>query len=259
MRLVALITGASAGIGKELAGLFAADHDLILVARREAELNALADELRKQPGRTVHVIPADLGDPAAPQRLFDEVTAKGLTVDVLVNNAGFGTLGPFHDTDLAKSLTMIQVNVTALVHLTGLFLPGMRQRGRGRILNVASTAAFQPGPFMAIYYATKAFVLSFSEALWDELNGSGVTVTCLCPGPTRTEFADAAGMHGTRLFSGPNVMDVTSVAKAGYAATMRGKRLVVPGFLNRLLVFAGRFAPRRLLLRVVRRIQQKRR
>lgn len=257
MRPVALVTGASAGIGKELAGRFAADHDLILVARREAELNALADEWRSRGGQ-VHVTPADLSDPAAPQQLFDAVAAKGLAVDVLVNNAGFGTLGPFHDTDLAKSLSMIQVNVAALVHLTGLFLPGMRQRGRGRILNVASVAAFQPGPFMATYYATKAFVLSFSEALWDELNGTGVTVTCLCPGPTKTEFADVAGMHGTNLFRGPNVMGVGAVADAGARAARRGQRLVVPGFWNRLLVFGVRFAPRRLVLRVVRRFQQKR-
>jgi short-subunit dehydrogenase len=258
MRPVALITGASAGIGKELAGLFAVDHDLILVARREVELNALADALRKESGGTVHVMPADLGDPTAPQKLFDEVAAKGLTVDVLVNNAGFGTLGPFADADLAKSLSMIQVNVTALAHLTGLFLPGMKQRGRGRILNVGSTAAFQPGPLMAVYYASKAFVLSFSEALWEELRGTGVTVTCLCPGPTKTEFGDVAGMHGTRLFDGPNVTDVKGVAAAAYSATMRGKRLVIPGFLNKLLVFSVRFSPRRLVLRIVRRIQQKR-
>jgi hypothetical protein len=258
MRPVALITGASAGIGRELAARFAADHDLILVARRQAELNALADGLRKQPGVTVHVLPADLGDPAAPQQLVDAVAAKGLTADVLVNNAGFGWTGPFVDADLPKMLNMIQVNVTALTHLTGLFLPGMKRRGRGRVLNVASTAAFQPGPLMAVYYATKAYVLSFSEALSEELRGTGVTVTCLCPGPTKTEFGDVAGMQETNLFHGPNVTDAKSVAAAGYSATMRGKRRAVPGFLNRVMVFAGKFVPRGLLLKMVRRFQEKR-
>jgi short-subunit dehydrogenase len=256
--MLALVTGASSGIGRELARLFAADHDLILVARREAELNALADELRSQFGKAVHVFPADLGDPAAPPKLFDAVAAKGLSVDVLVNNAGFGWTGPFVEADLGKMLNMVQVNVTALTHLTGLFLPGMRQRGRGRILNVASTAAFQPGPLMAVYYATKAYVLSFSEALFNELDGSGVAVTCLCPGPTKTEFGDVAGMQETNLFNGPNVMSVQTVATAGYQATMRGKRLVVPGLLNKLLILSGRFSPRGLVLKLVRRFQEKR-
>jgi len=259
-RPLALVTGASAGIGMELARRLAAGgHDLVLVARRADELRALAESLAAAHGVTAHVIPADLADPAVPQRLFDEVSARGLAVDVLVNNAGFGLLGPFADADPGRTMAMVRVNVAALTHLTGLFLPGMRERGRGRILNVASTAAFQPGPLMAVYYATKAYVLSFSEALHKELAGTGVTVTCLCPGPTKTEFAAASGMAGTMIFSGPNVMAAGPVADAGYRGMMKGKRVVVPGLFNRLLIGAGRLAPRGLVLTLVKRFQEKRR
>jgi short-subunit dehydrogenase len=258
-RPVALVTGASAGIGKELARRFArGGHDLVLTARRADELRALADELRAA-GVDAHVFPADLSDPAAPRRLFDEVAAAGLTVDVLVNNAGFGVYGRFVDADPDRLLAMVRVNVLALTELTRLFIPGMVARGQGRVLNVASTAAFQPGPLMAGYYATKAYVLSLSEALAHELRGTGVTVTCLCPGPTRTEFASAAVMHGSRLFDSPNVMDVAPVADAGYRAAMRGQRVVIPGRLNRLGAFATRFVPRSLMLRIIERIQAKRR
>lgn len=255
-RPVALVTGASAGIGRELARVLAADHDLILTARREAELRSLAAELAPAVCR---VIPADLADPAAPRKLFEAVAAEGLTVDVLVNNAGFGDLGPFADADLAKMLRMIQVNVTALTELTGLFLPAMRARGRGRILNVGSVAGFQPGPFMAVYYATKAFVNSFSEALSNELRGSGVTVTCLAPGPTRSEFAAASGMDATKHFTVGSVADARPVAEAGVRGMMRGKRMVVTGFRNRVLLFAERFVPRGLVIRAVRMMQERRR
>jgi uncharacterized protein len=253
-RPVALVTGASVGIGKELARVLAADHDLILTARREPELRALAAELAPA---ACHVFPADLADPAAPRVLFDAVSAAGLTVDVLVNNAGFGHLGPFADADPGKALRMIQVNVTALTELTGLFLPGMRSRGRGRILNVGSVAGFQPGPFMAVYYATKAYVNSFSEALWSELRGSGITVTCLAPGRTESEFATAAGFEVRA--GGGSVADTRSVAEAGVRGLMRGKRMVVTGFWNRVLLFAERFAPRGLVIGAVRRMQVKRR
>jgi uncharacterized protein len=254
-RPVALVTGASAGIGRELARVLAADHDLILTARREAELRALAAELAPA---VCHVIPTDLAGPAGPKALFDAVAATGLTADVLVNNAGFGDIGPFAGADPAKMLRMIQVNVTALTELTGLFLPGMRTRGRGRILNVGSVAGFQPGPYMAVYYATKAYVNSFSEALSEELRGSGVTVTCLAPGPTRSEFAAVAGMPGNHFTVG-SVADARSVAEAGVRAMKRGKRLVVPGFRNRLLVFAERFVPRGLVIRAVGWMQGRRR
>src|SRR5687767_6476364 len=201
VRPLALVTGASAGIGTELARLLAVDHDLILTARRAEPLHALAAAVEQSHATTCHVFPADLADPAAPRQLFDAITAAGLTVDVLVNNAGFGDLGPFAKADTAKILRMIQVNVTALTELTALFLPGMLSRNRGRVLNVGSIAGFQPGPLMAVYYATKAYVNSFSEALSSELQGTGVTVTALCPGPVATEFAGVAGMQRTRVFS----------------------------------------------------------
>ena len=255
-RPLALVTGASAGIGRELARVLAADHDLVLTARRADELNALADELRSAHGATCHVFPADLADPRGPRQLFDTVTAARLAVDVLVNNAGFGDHGFFADADLGKLLRMIQVNVTALTELTGVFLPGMRSRGRGRILNVGSVAGFQPGPLMAVYYATKAFVNSLSEALDDELRDTGVAVTCLCPGPTRSEFQAAAGVR--RGASVTREMDTRAVAEAGVRGMRRGKRLVIPGFANRLLIFAERFLPRRVVTAAVRRMQRKR-
>jgi short-subunit dehydrogenase len=254
-RPIALVTGASAGIGKELARLLSVDHDLILTARREAELRTLAAELS---GCACHVIPLDLANPTGPKTLFDAVAAKGLTVDVLINNAGFGDLGPFANADLGKMLRMIQLNVTALTELTGLFLPGMISRLRARILNVGSVAGFQPGPFMAVYYATKAYVNSFSEALANELAGTGVSVTCLCPGPTRTEFAVAAGMEQTELFTVGSVADARTVAAAGLRAMRRGKRLVVTGFRNRAFLFAERFLPRGVVIRAVRWMQSKR-
>ncbi len=255
-RPVALVTGASAGIGREIARLLAPNHDLVLTARREPELRSLAAELTPA---ACHVFPADFADPGSPRRLFDAIASAGLAVDVLVNNAGFGDLGPFAEADPGKMLRMIQVNVTALTELTGLFLPGMLARGNGRILNVGSVAGFQPGPLMAVYYATKAYVNSFSEALWSELRGTGVTVTCLAPGPTRSEFAAAAGMEATKHFTVGSVADSRPVAEAGVRAMLRGKRLVVTGFRNKLLLFAERFAPRGLVIRAVKWMQNRRR
>ena len=256
-RPVALITGASAGIGREIARILAVahDHDLVLTARREAELHALAAELAPA---TCHVFPADLADAAAPRALVEAVRTAGLTIDVLVNNAGFGDHGPFSDADLAKMLHMIQVNVTALTELTGLVLPGMLERKKGRILNVGSVAGFQPGPLMAVYYATKAYVNSFSEALANEVAGTGVTVTCLAPGPTESEFDAAAGMTPRRSTALNAVADVRAVAAAGVRAMMRGQRLVVTGLRNKLLIFAERFTPRGMVISAVRRLQEKR-
>ena len=258
-RPMALVTGASAGIGKELARVLARDHDLILSARRGDELNALAAELRAAHGATCHVVTADLADPAGPRRLYDAVGAVTPALDVLVNNAGFGDLAPFADASLPKLLTMIQVNVTALTELTGLFLPGMRGRGRGRVLNVGSVAGFQPGPLMGVYYATKAYVNSLSQALANELAGSGVTVTCLCPGPTDTEFAAVSGMQTTKVFSVGHRMTARAVAEAGVAGMRLGRVLVTPGFRNKLLVSLQRFAPRSTVVGVVRWMQEKRR
>src|SRR6266446_5779728 len=227
MKETALITGASSGIGLELARLFARDgHDLVLVARGAAKLEQLAAELRGQHNVVVRPLAKDLSQPAAPQEVVAELQAASVNVTVLVNNAGFGSYGFFHETDLANDLQMIQVNVTALTALTKLFLKDMTLARRGRILNVASTAAFQPGPLMAVYYATKAYVLSFSEGIANELKGSGVTVTCLCPGPTTTGFEERANLRQSRLFRGP-VLDAKTVALAGYRACMRGKTLVI--------------------------------
>ena len=253
----ALVTGASRGIGLELARLFARDgHDLVLVARNGVGLAGLAAELKQRFGVAIKVMPKDLADPATPAGIASRLEVDGLSVDVLVNNAGFGAYGPFAEELLEEQLAMMQVNMVALTHLTRLLLPGMIERRSGRILNVASTAAFQPGPLMAVYYATKAYVLSLSEALANELEGSGVTVTALCPGPTATAFATRADMEGSRLFSRPP-MSAAEVAAAGYRGLMRGKSLVVPGARNRTAAFTVRLVPRRTAASVARRAQER--
>jgi short-subunit dehydrogenase len=256
--VTALITGASSGIGLELARIFAANkHGVVLVARNEGKLRELARECEAS-GVRAHVVPADLAKPDAARSILEAVERLGLEIDILVNNAGFGVYGRFVDTPLATELESIQVNVVALTDLTKRFLPGMVARRRGRILNVASTAGFLPGPLMAVYYATKAYVLSFTEALAEELHGTGVTATALCPGPTVTEFQKHAGMEDTPLFSGFLVSDAATVAGAGYEGAMRGKRVVVPGFANRVLSFGARMGPRRLSTSIARKLQEKR-
>jgi len=246
----ALVTGASSGIGLELAKLLAADgHDLVLVARRERELRAVADVASRH-GVRAHVVVADLADPGAPVRVAEAVRDAGVEVGVLVNNAGFGLHGAFAGQPLARQLEMVQVNVTALTALAGLFLPGMLARRYGRILNVASTAAFQPGPRMAVYYATKAYVLSLSVALSVELEGTGVTVTALCPGPTTTGFQEVAGMKESRLVR-MGTMETGPVARAGYRAMLRGNAIVIPGIRNRVFALATRFGPKRWLAKIV--------
>lgn len=239
------MTGASAGIGKELASLFAADgHDLVLVARSSAKLEALAADLTKAHGVTAHAIAADLADPSAPAKVEEQAKQRGLAIDFLVNDAGFGSNGAFLDLDVARELQMVDVNVRALVELSHRFARPMRDRRFGRIMNVASTAGFQPGPFMATYYATKAFVISFSEALAFELEGTGVTVTCHCPGATATEFAAIAGNENTRLFQRSGVADARSVAAHAYRAMMNGEVLSIHGALNWLGMQSLRLAPR---------------
>ncbi|MBI2759932.1 MAG: SDR family oxidoreductase [Chloroflexi bacterium] len=253
----ALITGASSGIGLELAREFARHrHDVVLVARNQAALTVLAEDLRQKTGVAATVLPFDLSDPKAPAALFDALSRQGVIVDWLVNNAGFATYGLFTEPDTARDLEMVQVNVVALTHLAKLFAPRMKARGRGGILNVASTAAFQPGPLMAVYYATKAYVLSFSEALANELRGTGVTVTALCPGPARTGFQEQAKMEDSRLVAG-EIMDARTVARAGYAGLMKGKTLVIPGRRNQLGALATRFVPRSMAARLVRRLQER--
>lgn len=252
-RPTALVTGASAGIGQELARILAREgHDLVLVARREAQLDALATELADRYGATSRVVAADLAEPGAATAV---VTAVGdAEVDVLVNNAGFGGLGAFADRPRDDDMRMLAVNVVALTDLTKQLLPGMVARGRGRVLNVASTAAFQPGPFMAVYYATKAYVLSLSQALAEETSGTGVTVTCLCPGVTDTEFHGVAGTEAQPLTSGALSMSASAVAEAGYRAMTRGKLVEIPGLHNKVGAQSVRLAPRRTVLKIVRRL-----
>jgi short-subunit dehydrogenase len=250
-RPVALVTGASGGIGRALAGLFAADGwDLVLVARDAGKLGEVSRELQERHGAHCTVLPADLADPAAPAAIVRDIQERGLVVEALVNNAGFGLRGSFAETDIARELKMIQLNVVAPTHLTKLVLPGMLGRRRGKILNVASLAGFVPGPGMAVYYATKAYVLSFSEALAVEVQDRGVTVTALAPGPTRTGFGATAGVEDSNLFKGPSVMDVEPVARAGYEGLMQGKRLVVPGVLNKALIQSLRVSPRWMILSI---------
>lgn len=251
-----LITGASAGIGVEFARLFAADGAaLVLVARRVDRLETLAAELRNRNGSTVLVIAGDLSDPRYPGELCDKLQADGVTIDVLVNNAGFGARGDFADLDFKRQCDMVQVNVTAPTVLSRMLLPGMVARRRGGILNVASIAGFQPGPYMGVYYATKAFLLSFSEAIAEEVRGKGVTVSCLCPGPTITEFGQAAGMDSTIVFR-HWAMTAEAVARIGYDGFRRGKAVVVPGLLNKISTLVVRVIPRSVVRRLVARIQK---
>jgi short-subunit dehydrogenase len=255
MKLTALITGPSSGIGLDLAHLFAADgHDVVLVARSEGKLRALAAELESKHAVSARVIVADLARPDAPREVF----AAAPPVDVLVNNAGYGTSGMFAETVLRAELDMLQVNIAAVTHLTKLFLPQMLERKRGRILNVASTAAFQPGPLMAVYYATKAYVLSFSEAIAEELRGTGVTVSALCPGPTATGFQQTANLGSEALLKVMKPASSMEVARAGYRGMMRGQRVIIPGFKNKLGVQSLRVSPRAVVTKVVRALQERR-
>ncbi len=252
----ALITGASSGIGLELAKQFARhQHDLVLVARSEDKLRQLARDLRDQHGVAVTVIAKDLSEPDAPDALYREVKDQGVTVGILVNNAGFASYGPFVDTDLGTELREIQLNVTTLTHLSKLYARDMAERGRGAILNVASTAAFFSGPLMAVYYATKNYVLAFSEALANELADRGVTVTALCPGPTESDFQSRADMEDSKLMQN-GMMSAAAVAEAGYRGLMAKQTVVVPGLQNKLQVNAPRFLPRTLATSIVRRSQE---
>ncbi len=238
VRETVLITGASSGIGLDLARVFAAKKfDLLLTARTEAKLRELARELEKQHKIEAHVIVDDLAEPDG-------------------QHPGFGAYGEFKDIRLQEELDMIQVNITALTHLTNLALPQMIKRERGRIMNVASTAAFQPGPLMTVYYATKAYVLSFSEALANEVRPYGITVTCLCPGATATGFAARADMEKSRLFR-MRTMKSSAVAMAGYKGMMRGKTVVVPGLLNKVMAQSVRVSPRKMVTAIARSVQER--
>ena len=251
-----LVTGASVGIGVDLAECFAKDgYNLILAARTESALRDVADRLAKTHKITATPIAADLGVHGGGKKLAEEIKKRGLSVDVVVNNAGYGQAGAFNGSDLGVQLGMIDLNDRALVELTHIYWPGMLANKRGGVLNVASTAAFQPGPLMAIYYASKAFVLSFSEALWEEARGTGVKVSCLCPGPTVSKFRERAGTGATRLSRAGTPMSSMSVARMGYNAWQYNKRVKITGLRNRLTATLAPFLPRTTLLRIVRNIQ----
>jgi short-subunit dehydrogenase len=246
-----LITGASSGIGADLARQLARKgYGVTLVARREDRLRARAEELEASHGIRAEVMACDLSDQAARDAIAPDVAKRGLTVDVLVNNAGFSTVGPVHASDPAREVAMIRTDVEAVAHLCSAFLPGMVARGRGAVLNVASVASFQPLPGQAGYAASKAFVLSYSRALAEELKGKGVTVTVLCPGPVETEFAEAAGIDEEGADALPRFMWVSSadVAAAGIAGMEKGRAVVIPGAPNRIGAAVGHLTPRRLLL-----------
>lgn len=251
-----LITGASSGFGYQFAKLFAKDnYDLVLVARDKEKLQDIATHLQKENEIFVKVIAKDLSDPKSAAKIYKTLSDDSIEIDILVNNAGFATHGNFNELDLKTELEEIQLNVTTVTSLTRLFLPEMLKRKEGKILNVASTAAFFPGPYMAVYYATKAYVLSFSESLAEEVAGSGVTVTALCPGPSRTGFATRANVGNTILFK-KGVMDAETVAKIGYEGLMKGKRVVLTNTTSKLGVALTRLMPRTFLAKVVKRTQR---
>jgi uncharacterized protein len=255
-RPLALVTGASGGIGEELARELAKNgHDLVLVARSEGRLRTVASELASAHSISAHIITADLGVPGAGHALATEIAARGFSIDVLVNNAGFADFGDMWKADANKLDSMILLNMATLTELMHDLLPAMVQRKHGRIMNVASTAAFFPGPLMAVYYATKAYVLSLSEGVNEELKGTGVTVTALCPGPTESGFQTAAAMEDSKLVKGRKIMTAEKVAQLGVAAMLQGKPVIVTGLKNKFMVQTPKFTPRRLIPGIVKRAQ----
>lgn len=258
MKNVALITGASSGIGRELAWIHAErGNDSIIVARREQELQQLAQEIKAKHGTAVRVIAKDLSQPNAPQEIYDEVAAAGIQVDYLINNAGFGLLGKFVERDLQATLSMVHVNITALTSLTHLFLPAMIARGHGYLMNVASVAGLMPGgPLQSIYFATKAFVVSLTSGLYEELRDTGVKVSALCPGPTETEFAQTAQMDSSKVFA--NAFSARSVADAGYEAMLAGELLRIAGvpFGQKIMIPIMPLLPRAGILQAIRKTQE---
>ncbi len=256
---IALVTGASSGIGRELVKVLARNgHDIVITARNADALEALAGVVEGKYGVKVTVIPLDLSEPGAPQTLLAGVRSQNIEIDILINNAGFGLGGPFAETDIDREIDMINLNVTALTHLTKIFLGPMLARRTGRIMNVASTAGFQPGPLMSVYYASKAYVISFSEAIAEELRDTGITVTTFCPGPTATNFAAEAGLENSRLFRMGGVARADGAAEFAYGAMMSGKRIAVPGLRNKIIAQSNRFAPRSLVTRIAKRVQENR-
>jgi len=253
----ALITGASTGIGRELAYIAAENgYNVALVARTAEALKGVAADVERKTSRKAHIFPVDVSEPNAAKALIAQIAQAGLTVDVLINNAGFGLVGKFWELPDDEQMRMIQLNIGALTQLTRLYLPDMIERRTGYILNVASTAAFQPGPLMSVYYASKSYVVSFSEAVHNEAKEFGVKVSCLCPGPTRTEFDKRAGVSNSKLFEGGRVMSAVEVAHIGWNAMREGKSLVVAGRLNAAMVFLTRFASRQMAASMARALQE---
>ncbi len=254
----ALITGASSGIGEEFAKLFAKDKiNLVLVARSENKLKSMATQLREEFGVEVKVIAKDLSVLHQVEEVYTELQQQNSTIDYLVNNAGFGDYNLFAESDWKKQEEMINVNIMALTKLTHLFLPAMLKNKFGKVLNVASTAAFQPGPTMSVYYASKAFVLHFSEAISNELEGTGVTVTALCPGAFESGFQKAAALEESRLVKGRKLPTSKEIAAFGYKHLMKGTRVCIPGVMNYMMANSVRFAPRSWVLKIARMIQDK--
>lgn len=254
----ALITGASSGIGLELAKIHASKGgDLVLVAREKNKLEELKLELEKEYGISVYNIEKDLSQVDSAQAVYDEIKARNMQIDFLINNAGIGDYGFFYETAWQKEAQMMNLNMITLTQFCKLFLPDMIKRGSGKIMNLASTAAFQSGPLMSVYYATKAYVLNFSEAINNEVRDKGVSVTTLCPGPTKTGFAAAASSENNPIFRNKNLPGPKEVAQFGYEAMMQGKAVAIHGFRNRLLSLMIRFFPRSLVVNGVRQSQNK--
>jgi uncharacterized protein len=252
MRKTALITGASNGLGVEFAKIHAAKGDnLVLVARSKDKMNLLKAEIEKRHDVSVYVIGRDLSETGAPKTIYNELKTQKIHVDYLINNAGFGDFGLYEKSNWEKQLQMINLNITAVAYFTRLFLPDMIKNNYGKILNIASTASFQPGPTMSVYFATKAFVLSFSEAIANEVKGTGVTVTALCPGATATGFKTAASLDNSNLFKG-EIATSKSVAEYGYKAMMKGKTVVIHGLMNKIMAFSVRFAPRNVVTAIAK-------
>lgn len=259
MNNIALITGASSGIGLELAKIHASEKgDLILVARSTNKLLELKKELEEKEGVQVLVLPKDLSIPDSAAEIYEEVTEKNLHVEYLINNAGFGDYGLFHETEWDKEEMMINVNILSLTHLTKLFGQEMINRRSGRIMNLSSLAAFQPGPMMNVYYATKHYVQAFTEALYEEWKEYGVTVTALCPGPTTSGFQKAAAMGNSRMVKDRKLPSSKEVAEYGYKAMMTGKMIAVPGTVNSIFVKTSKFIPKKLMLKAIRKMKEKR-
>ncbi|PKD44148.1 SDR family NAD(P)-dependent oxidoreductase [Rhodohalobacter barkolensis] len=258
MKKTALITGASSGIGLELAKILAGDgYDLVITARREDRLIELKNELEDKSSAEVNIITADLSLPESPMNIYQYCEDQNIQINVLANNAGIGDYGLFHDSDWQKTATMIDLNIKSLTHLTRLFLPSMIDRKKGAILNIASTASFQPGPLMSVYYATKHYVLAFSEAIANEVQEYGIKVTALCPGPTQSEFQATANMEKSKLMDRFPMPTSKDVAEYGYKAMKKGKRVAVHGFMNKMMSKVVRILPKKWVTATVRKIQER--